>query len=365
MGRPINKRFIGNTSQSGQQLQATAFFPGAPGPVSAYIRRQIASNTYDMVAETGLFQGRVQLAAGGVALNPGQANLVVTPFGAGGSGATSTARMGAVGAAVVVSGTGAVTADYDVGNVLTVIGGTNTAPATFTITDITVGNIAIANAGSNYNIGNRITIGGVGWVSNAEVTISGTNATGAVTGFTFDSGGRRNTNRIDIISGTTLQGSNANVTVGGVGATFNARWGLSAVSPAGRGVFSALPANPVSTTTDGSGTGGTVNVSWSVTNVVVSAGGTGYNAARVVFTPAGADATATVNAAGNVSAVTVNSGGPAVTVIPTVDISPINSVQHAQEIRNRTVTTFSNQSFEWVMSNEPLPASDLARLQSS
>ena len=367
MGRPINKRYIGNTSQSGQQIQATAYFADTPGPVTAYINKQVATNTYEMTAESGSYRGRVQLAQGGVALTPGTANIVVTPYGASGSGATGTARMGAVSATVAVSGTGTAAADYNIGDTVTVSGGTSTAAAIFNVTGIVVGLMELGgNAGRNYNAGNQITIGGAGWVSNVVVAVNTVNAAGSITGFVqVAGGGIRNAAAIEPISGSTLQGSSGNADISGTGATFNVRWGVANVSVAGAGVYSALPSNPASTSTSGSGTGATLTVGYNVTNVVVTNGGTDFDAAVVSFTPAGAAALATVNAAGSISSVTVTNPGSTVTAVPTVAMGPVNSVQYAQEIRNRTVWTFDNNTFEWIADDRDLVSSDQARIQTS
>lgn len=367
MGRPINKRYIGNTSQSGQQIQATAYFGDAPSPVTAYINKQVATNTYEMVSESGQYRGRVQLAQGGVALNPGEANILVTPYGASGSGATGTARMGAVSATVAVSGTGTAAADYNVGDTITVSGGTSTAAAVFNVTGIVVGLMELGgNAGRNYNAGNQITIGGSGWVSNVVVAVNTVNATGAITSFVqVAGGGIRNAAAIEPISGSTLQGSSGNADISGTGATFNVRWGVANVAVAGAGVYSALPSNPASTTTSGSGTGATLTVGYRVSNVVVTNGGTDFDAAAVTFSPAGATASATVNAAGSISSVTVTNPGTTVTAVPTVAIGPANSVQYAQEIRNRTVWTFDSNGFEWIADDQDLVSSDQARIQTA
>lgn len=80
MGRPINQRYIGNTTTSGQQIQATAYFGGDSQPRTSYILAQKATNTYDMVSTDGQHSGLVQLVNGNVALTPGQANITVTNY---------------------------------------------------------------------------------------------------------------------------------------------------------------------------------------------------------------------------------------------------------------------------------------------
>ena len=81
MGRPINSKYIGNTSQQGSQIEATAWIPGDAAPSTAWISKQVANKTYNMVNAAGQTSGRVTLVQGGVALSPGQANVAVTPFG--------------------------------------------------------------------------------------------------------------------------------------------------------------------------------------------------------------------------------------------------------------------------------------------
>jgi len=368
MGRPINKKFIGNITGTGQQIVATAYIPGSAGPTTAWIKKQVATNTYLMADSAGPDSGRCQLVQGGADLEPGQANITITPYGASGTGATATARMGAVSATVVTSGSGAITADYDIGDIVTVSGGTSTAAAIFDVTGIRVGQMELgSNAGYNYNAGNQITIGGAGWLSNVIVAVNTVNASGAITSFVqVAGGGIRTAAKIDTVSGSTLIGSSGNADISGTDATFNVRWGVANVVVSGAGVYSALPSNPASTTTDGSGDGATLTVGYNVTNVVVTNGGTDFDsAATVTFTPAGAQALATVNAAGSISDVSVTNSGSSVTAVPTVAIGPVNTVQYAAEIRNRTVTTFDNNTYDWIFANEDLVSSDQARIQTS
>lgn len=369
MGRPINKRFIGNTSLSGQQIQATAYIAGTPGPKTAWIRKQTATNTYDMAYEDGSARGRVSLVQGNVALNPGEANVVVRPYGSSGTGAVGSARMAASGSNVAIGGSGAsFTNEYNIGQLLTLIGGSNTAPAIFNITQINAGNAGVVNAGFNYNVGNQITIGGAGYLSNILVNVSTVNAAGSITGVTVTAGsGLRSTAApADPVSGSTLQGSSGNVNISGNGATFNIRWNVANVSVNSAGVFSVLPANPVATTSNGTGTGATLNVGWGVSNVVVTNGGSDFDTgAVVVFNPAGAAATTTVNAAGSITSVSVTNPGPAVTAVPTVTLQAPGQIEYANEIRNLTVRTFTGNSYSWVNSTQPLTASNQAQIQTS
>lgn len=368
MGRPINNRYIGNTSQSGQQIQATAWIPGAPGPALAWINKQTANNTYKMTTEDGQYTGAVELTQGGVALLEGQANITVTPYGATGSGAVVAARMEAFDATVGTSGTGAVTADYDIGDAINVLGGTSSAAASFTVTGIVVGQTGLSSGGFNYNAGNQITFGGAGWVSNVVLAVNTVDAAGAITGFVQVAGGgiRSGAALANLSGGTTLIGSSGNADTSGSGATFTVRWGVANVTVDSKGVYSALPSNPVSTTTDGSGTGATLNVRYKVSNVAITNGGTDFDEFAVVsFATGSAAAAATVNAAGSIDSITVTNPGDPVTAIPAVTVTPGNTVQYAQEIKNLSVWTFDNNTFQWVMSDVNLTSSNQARMQSA
>ena len=50
MGRPINKRYIGNVSTDGQQIQMSAYIPGDSGYDYAYIVAQKATSTYKVAS---------------------------------------------------------------------------------------------------------------------------------------------------------------------------------------------------------------------------------------------------------------------------------------------------------------------------
>lgn len=369
MGRPINKKFIGNTSTAGQQIQATAWLPGANNAKTSYINKQLGYNRYVMTSTDGLNSGIVTLVQGNANLTVGTANITVTPYGATGGNVVASARMGAAVGVPFGRGTGPTTADYGIGNVLSVLGGTNTAPASFNVIGIIADNVALANAGTNYNVGNQIQFGGSGYRSPLVLTVNTTNATGAISTFSVVEGsGLRDENpTADPISGgTTLQGANANVTIGGTGATFNVRWGIANLAVNTAGTFSTLPSNPVTVITAGGGTGANVNVSWVVSNVTVTNGGNNFNEfASVRFSTGTAQALATVNAAGSVTSVSVTNPGAPATTLPTVTIVPGATIQYAESIKNQTVLTWDGNVYDWQMSNVALTSSIQAQIQSS
>lgn len=376
MGRPINKKFIGNITGSGQQIVATAYIPGSSGPATSWIKKQVATNTYLMADAAGPDSGRCQLVPGGQALEPGQANITVTPYGSSGGGVVATALMGVDVATsnVSVGGSLDVNVDYQIGDSLVPTGGTYTEQAELTVSQIKARYVSMmgTNHGANYQAGNYIEFGGAGWVSNLRVSVGAVDDDGAITSFNHLVGpgyyGIRNaaSPADPLSSGVTYTGSGINAI--GSGATFNVQWGVNAVTVTTPGKYSVLPGlKDVSTTTDSSsGTGATVDLVYKVTDTDLQNGGSDFDgSATVSFSSGAAAATATVNAAGSISSVTVTAGGSNYTTIPSVSVTPVGSVEYAAEIRNRTVTTFDDNTYEWIFANEDLVASNQARIQTS
>lgn len=90
MGRPINKRFIGNTSISGNQIQASAWIPGDSGYNSAWLNAQKGTSTYRATRYDGAYTGMVTLVDGGEGnINEGEAHIQVYPY----EGGTQFARV--------------------------------------------------------------------------------------------------------------------------------------------------------------------------------------------------------------------------------------------------------------------------------
>lgn len=365
MGRPINKRYIGNTAQSGQQIRATAWIPGDAAPSTAWISKQVANKTYNMVNAAGQTSGRVTLTQGGVALQPGEANIAVTPYGASGSGVVAGARMKAASATIVTAGTGAVTADYNVNDTLTVSGGTGTAPV-FTVATVRGRILTVQTAGTNttWANGDTITFSGAGWSTPAVAVVTG-NGSGGIASLTFVGGAGNKGVRTTSIPADPVSPTSTSNAGGLQGLTVNIGFEVNTITLTTPGSMSALPSNPVSTTTGGSGAGATMNVVYNVNTVVVTNGGSDFDSASVVFSPSGAAATATINAAGSVSGIVVTNSGPNVTAVPAISVGPLNIVEYAQEIRNRTVYTFNGNTYEWIMSDQDLVSSDQARIQSA
>lgn len=364
MGRPIKKKFIGNTGATGQQIAATAWIPGQGAPYTdAYITRQTGTGRYVMRANAGQATGTVSLVNGALT-TAGQANIVVTPWGAGGSGATVAARLGASTVAINLAGGGIVGSSYLPSEKLGLIGGTRTAIGNVTVNSVTIGNATIQNAGTGYATNSHLMFSGTDWTTAGNVKVATVDARGNIASLTLIDGG--------VFIGTSLPGTNglsvAPTSVNGqVGnsAVLNFRFDIASVSVTDAGIYSAIPSNPVALTPSSkSGTAANVNVTWTVTQVAVTAGGDQlYSAASVNFETGAATATATVSE-GNISAVTVTAGG-SYSAVPNVSISGSTSKEYAAVIFDNTVRTFTNnRTYDWKFEGIPLTAPGQATIQS-
>lgn len=84
MGRPINKRFIGNISQSGNQISIWAYIPGDSGYNYAWIAAQKGTGKYKATRTDGAYTGLVTLVDGPEGnINEGEAHIQVYPYGGG------------------------------------------------------------------------------------------------------------------------------------------------------------------------------------------------------------------------------------------------------------------------------------------
>ena len=81
MGRPINKRYIGDYAQAGQQIQMSAYIPGDSGYYYAYINAQKGTRRYKATKFNGSYTGLVELVDGPEgSINVGQAHVQVYPY---------------------------------------------------------------------------------------------------------------------------------------------------------------------------------------------------------------------------------------------------------------------------------------------
>lgn len=364
MGRPIKKKFIGNTGATGQQIAATAWIPGQGAPYTdAYITRQTGTGRYVMRANAGAATGQVSLVNGALT-TAGQANIVVTPWGAGGSGATVAARLGLGTVAVNLAGSGAAGASYLPGEELSIIGGTSTATGNVTVASVKVGSAAAQNTGSGYATDSYLIFSGTDWTTPGNIKVATTGGGGTITGLSIINAG--------VFVGTSLPGTGglsvaptSVIGTQGSNATVNFRFDINSIGVADAGVYSVIPSNPIALATSAEGgSGANVNVTWSVTQVAVTYAGDGlYTAADVDFETGTAAATATVTS-GNISAVTVTAGGT-YSAVPNASISGSTSKEYAAVIYDNTVKTFTNNRiYDWKFEGQPLTGPGQATIQS-
>lgn len=161
---------------------------------------------------------------------------------------------GAIAQSVNIAGTG-----YNIGDVLTAVGGTFTQAATFTVATTKVAGLTLTAGGSGCAIGSVLQLINTGSTPylQGHVTISAVSA-GVATGFTIQFAG--------VYAGP-LPTSFTTSQVGGAGSctgvTFGSPvWGVDTVTITNAGNYSLFPTSPVSTTTTGLGMGGTINVTW-------------------------------------------------------------------------------------------------------
>lgn len=369
MGRPLKSVYFGNTTTGGQQIEGYAWTAGDSQARLSHIVKQKTTNSYVMESNDGTGVpggGQVYLVNGAVTA-AGQGNISVLPYGDSGEGATATANLGVLSATVVVSGTGDTTADYYPTEVLKVTGGTYTGnqQGNVTVQSVKIRTVVANDPGTGYAQGDYFIFSGAGFTTNANVVVSGVDGNGNITALSISSAGvyTSSTLRTDPVT------ANSAVTSGGVNATFNIGWGINTLTVANVGDYPTIPSNPVSLVGGGTGTGATANLTYRVSSIKVTNGGSGYNeeAPGVTFNPSGATATATVSG-GSVTTVAVNTGGsysakPQVYLLP--NGTGYAAPGYATKITDQIVYTFDGRQFKWLLEGTPLPGPGWAHIKSS
>lgn len=358
MGRPVKKSLIGNTAASGQQIQVSAWIHGDSQARNGYLVRQQGTGHYIAHVNNGgtSYEGSVALQNSAPAAE-GQATVTVTPYGAGGINAAGRATVGLYSTVIVTDGTGSTSASYAPGEVLTVVGGTNTAIATVTVNTVHARIAAVNNNANGFTVGDTFTFTSNDYLIPTVLRVATTTGNGQIATVSVSTGGSYSnpvlpTNPVTPSSTVT---ANAGVT----GATFNIGWGLNTTSPAAAGVFSAIPSNPISLVGSALGTGATVNGRWAVNGVVMSNNGTGYDGAPLVSfvggSPTGyAQAYSTVSA-GGIGSVTVYAGGNYAS-IPSVAFVKTAAAEYAYKINDDTVVTWGGNVYTWYSTGTTLTA---------
>ena len=369
MGRPLKKKYFGNVTLSGQAIIGNAWVQGDTVARPSWIYKQLTSNSYQWLSVNGQGPSTPGQAflVNGPCTGPGQANIAVYPYGGEGGGAVAAnANLGVYGGTVIVANTGTVSQDYGVGNVLSLTGGTYTGnqQANVIVTSVKVAVDSIQAAGTRYSVGDTLTFSGAGYTTPVVLTVTTANGTGGITGVNITNPGVYTSATLptDPVAST----SNVAANVDANGATFNFGWGINAFSVANIGDYTTLPANPVTLSTGaGGGTGATINVTYQVSSVQVTNGGSGFtpgNEASVTFGTGNASAIGVVNAAGSVTSVTVTNGGSGYVARPTVTIAPLSTPTLAAQIFDNTVTNFTGQTWSWLPNGYQLPGPAWANL---
>lgn len=362
MGRPIKKSLIGNILGKNNQLTISAWLPGDTQARTGYIVRQEATGVYTCrtVNNTNVYVNQATLV-NGPATAQGQCSIPVTPFLAGGSGATANAVVGIATQSIVSTGTSNYAASYKPGEVLSVFGGTDTAVATLNVLTVGARIANVATSSNGFTVGDTLTVGGAGWNSNAVVSVATTTGNGAIGSVNFISNGSFSNPTLPTNPLVFTVKTSTNVIVGS--ATFNVGYGVGNTSIAAVGSYSAIPSNPVALTGSAAGVGATANVSWFVNGVTVSNAGSGYNAApTIAFAGGNASAVATLSGSG-VGSITVTSGNTATySNIPIVSINALGAVEYAAKVNDKTVVTFAGNQYVWYPTGTVLTAVNQATI---
>ena len=365
MGRPIKKKSIGTTAASGNQIQATAIIPGnAQVFTDAYIVSQKGTGKYIMTSPTTTASGLVSLVNGAVT-TAGQANVVVTPWGAHGSGATVTANVGIYAVTLNASGAGKIGDNYKVGETLAVSGGSGTA-ATVIVTNTKVGNVQVNNPGTTggFVVNSYLIFNSVDWSTPANIRVATVTAGNIATVSIVDPGVFTNP-ALPGVNGLARNMAPDVIINGGSYATLDLQFAVNAFSVgAVIGDKPAIPVNPMATATSQyGGTGAKVNATWQVHSLHITAAGSAYDAVNVVFASGAAAATATLTN-GSLTATTVTAGGN-YTTVPTATVQPITSPVYAEVIYNNTVKDFNGNEYAYNLDQTTLTGPGQATIQSS
>lgn len=273
MGRPISKRFFGALSLSGEQIQATAWTTAAGSALTGYIVKQKGTSRY--LAHTADGESICKLVDGTTAVtSAGLMAVAVYSSGAvAGAGAVAAPIMEENGTATVAAGG----TNYKVGDIITVTGGTGTAKIAHTVATI-------------------------------------------------------------------------NTTTGAV---------LTLSAPTARGLYTALPTvSGAATTSSGTGTSLTVNLTFRVNSISMTNGGHDYDVPPTVAIGGNATLGTVTVAGGVVTSIAVATAGSAYTTVPAVTITSADSgtVEYARKITRHKVVTFEGNVYQWTLQGNAIVA---------
>jgi len=235
-----------------------------------------------------------------------------------GTTATATATMVPGGASVITRGSG-----YGSVSTLTLVGGTSTETATFTIT----GRSTVAGQDETSYTGGELTgtfTGGASYSVSDTVTLSDGSvitvdavSVGAVTEFTVTSASTSGHSNFAVLTQSSTSGSGTGFSL----TQDDSNQGVFSVLPVGTGDYSVLPASPSSVSHVG-GSGATLSILWGVETIIVTDGGSGYTSAPAVSFSGGGGSAGTASLSGDaVASISVDAPGDFYTAIAVVTVA--------------------------------------------
>jgi len=380
MGRPLNKKFFGDTLLAGQQIRCT--FRTGGTTYNGYIVRargqrkflvRSADETVTAVCRLKLVNNDGTTFTSGTLQNNGEMTFRVFPNGsegAGGGAVATVASLKAVGQAQTTANGSGYTS---VGEVLTAVGGTYSVAAAWTIAGLVTVNV-VPNAGntdSGFSVGDTITIGGTTCNSTALVARVASLNGAKIGSVTITTAGVRTTSGAAPTTniGTTAHSSGGSIT--GV-YNFDITWGVYSFSssPSTAGVYTAVPANPVSFT-DAAGAGAQANISFGVNALTLVSGGSGYTGgATVSFSgDSGSSAAVSANVSGGVvtgfGSVTPGSGYTALPAVTIIGTGGSGAVKYPRKIDMNYVVTTDLHEYKWFLENVATTLPSQANIESA
>jgi hypothetical protein len=241
MGRPLNKKFFGNRNTGSTSTTADNYGIGGEGVASVTANTE---GSYTTALPTASFSA------------PNIPTGVTT---------TGIVHGKALSAATTSNGTG-----YNFGDTLTVVGGTSTSAATFTVASTVIVAAVKSAGGSGYVDGDVLTFStGFSPTLTLRVNRPG-GGTGSPDNFTITQAGRRTSaNPTNPVSADSRTGS-------GSGCTVTLTFGVYSFSTVvTQGDYTVIPSSPVSFT-GGSGTGTAATVPFGVSGIEITEKGSGY-----------------------------------------------------------------------------------------
>lgn len=255
MGRPIKKKFFGNTNE-GVTTDTSDNNIGGEG---------IASVT---ITNAGDYTGTLPTVSFG------------TPEIPTGIQATGSVNGKLLGTTIKAAGG----SNYKLNDVLTLVGGTASTAATMTVTSVITrdnNGITLVNGGSANDVGDEYWLQSTGWTVPLKVRVTASSGGVATAinvvqnGAWYGPGAAPTGNQ----SGTFHMGPGS-IDANGSGLVFSiaaSAYAVDGVAVTQEGTYSAVPSNPVATTVSpAGGTGATLTAHWGVKSITMGQHGSGY-----------------------------------------------------------------------------------------